>query len=108
MVPDTVTSGTAPLAVRTRTLQLRGQPKSLMKVGGRAKANGTETKAKAVVLRLAAGAAGGGASGEKTSITTGTDATIPPGEFGKGFKEPLTETTVWPGTVKVRLALLAL
>src|SRR6185369_13150907 len=98
MLPDTVTSGAAPLAERTRTLHFRGQPTSLMSVGGTTKTNGTETKATAEVLMVATGAAGAGASGLKTSMTTGTDSTTVPGGCGNGFKEPLMETSVLPGT----------
>jgi hypothetical protein len=100
-VPDTLSGGAWLLAVRTRTSQERGHPKLLMKVGGKRKAKGTENSCMALVLMLAAGVAGGGASGLKTSMITGTDPTVR--LKGKGFKLPFIETSVWPGTVKVRL-----
>jgi hypothetical protein len=98
IVPDTLSGGARLLAVRTRTLQERGQPKSLMKVGGRVNTKGTPTNCMAAVLMLAAGEP---PSGLKTSMTTATDGTVRLN--GKGFKVPLTETSVWPGTVKVRV-----
>ena len=61
------------------------------------------TRAKAAVCAVATTPP----SGLMTSIVTGTNATRPPGDTGRGSNEPLnTETSVLPGTFRVLLALL--